>query len=270
MMSLRHLSGYLAKIKLNTPINLPKFYRLVDKLILSTEYSSRHITGRKYCGDLYVDVVVPTPLLNELTALAAVGLRDTRIEAAHQNRSHSIKVAGSIINIRQGEGFPFVVMVDSQGIYSSPTYHSKVALLIENHQNFIDIDNTLRFLTTKTSFEYCPSMDIILSDGNKIANSLHKNFLSQYSHLYFYFDMDLGGLCTADNLSKLLPESTYTFLIPNDIQSRLEKVVEHQNAKYIHSVIKIGVKNKNLAPIAKLIKDNRKVIEQESYLYEYE
>lgn len=265
-MSLRHLSGYLAKIQANAPINLPKFNLLVDKLRLSSGYSSKDITARKCSGDLYADIFIPPSLLAELTLLAA-GLRNTRIEAARQNRSHSAKVDGSFIIMRKGKEIPSIVMIDDQGAYYSPD-QSQDALLIENRQNFIDIANTLRFLANKTSFEYYPSMDIILCDGNQITNSLHKKFLSQYNNLYLFLDLDLGGLCIADSLSKLLPEIPYKFLIPDDIQSRLNSIVELQSPQYIHNIIKIGVRNNNLAPIAKLIRNNRKIIEQEGYLYE--
>lgn len=266
-MSLRRLAGYLAKIQINDPISLPKFSSVVDKLLLSSGYSSKDISARKYEGDLYVDVNIPGALLEELTLLAA-GIGGTRIEAARQNRSHSVKVNGSILIVRKGEGFPFIVMINDHGVCTSPSSQSQAALLIENRQNFIDITNTLRFLTKKTSFEYVPSMDIILCDGNQITNSLHKRFLSRYSYLYLFLDFDLGGLCIADGLSKLLPGIQYKYLVPDDIEIRLKNVVELQSRQYIDDVIRIGVTNSDLAPLAKLIRDNGKIIEQEGYLYE--
>lgn len=266
-MSLHRLSGYLTKIQRNDPINLPKFSSVIDKLVLSSGYSSKDISARKHGGDLYIDVRIPSALLEELTLLAT-GLGGTRIEAARQNRSHSVKVNGSIIIMRKGEELPFVVMIDNHGMAISPSSQSQIALLIENRQNFINITTTLRFLIQKTSFEHFPSMDIILCDGNQITNSLHKTFLSHYSYLYLFLDFDLGGLCIADGISKLLPEIEYKYLVPDDIQTRLNNVVELQSHQYIDDVIQLGVMNNDLAPYAKLMRDNRKVIEQEGYLYE--
>lgn len=80
-------------------------------------------------------------------------------------------------------------------------------------------------------------------------------------------DFDLGGLVIADNLMSLLPDSHIVFLVPDDIRSRLEKIVERTSSRDIGAIIKLGVKNPNLLPYAKIMKETQKVLEQEGYLH---
>jgi hypothetical protein len=108
---------------------------------------------------------------------------------------------------------------------------------------------------------------VIFADGNQITNNIHKQYLSQFEKLYLCMDFDLGGLRIADSLMKLLKDTNITFLVPYDIGLRLDSIIETKSANYIDDVIKIGISNQVLMPYAKLIKDKRKVLEQESYLH---
>jgi len=158
-------------------------------------------------------------------------------------------------------------MIDADGEYRSPITLSNDALVIENRQNFIDVEQTVQFLEKHTGFKLKPGMNIIFAEGNVISNALHKKFLSQYQHIHLCMDVDLGGLTIAKNLMSLLPKTAFSFMVPRDIEQRLARVVLRKEKHYIDAVIQLGVSTPALAPYASLIKNTQKTLEQESYLY---
>ena len=264
---MKHLSNYIKNIDSEKSINLNAFYKLVDKLKLTHRREAQDVDATKYKGQLYIVTRINDELMSELRALIAEN-GNSRAAAAIQNRSHSVNVNGSFLLIREQLSKPVVVMMDADGQYHCPTPQSKQALVIENRQNFIDVDLMVNFLEEHTTFRLTPKMNIIFSEGNEISNALHKKFLSHYERLHLCMDVDLGGLTIARNLMSLLPGTQFNFLMPDDIAERLDKVVEREQADYINKVLTIGLSIPALAPVAKLIKDKQKTLEQESYLHE--
>lgn len=265
-MNYKRLSQYIEKICSNEPVDLSKFYNLLDSLKLTHERKESDIKGFKQKGSNYIVNYIAPDLLKEIKALC-LSDEKSRVAASRQNRSHSANVNGSFIIVRKGINNPFIVMVDQDGNSCSENKQSQTALLIENRQNFIEIDKTISFLERTTCCIFEQGIDVIFTVGNEISNSLHKKYLSHYKHLYCCFDLDLGGLTIANNLATLLPGIESDFLVPDDIKQRLGNIVELRDEKYIESVIKLGVSNPKLAPYAKLIRDSLKTLEQESYLY---
>jgi len=261
------LSNYIKNIDSNTPINLSSFFKCVGKLRLSQRCDSQNIKTTKIKGSLYTVDWISAELMDELRTLA-VGNGNSRALAATQNRSHSVKVSGSFLLIRDKSTIPVVVMIDGAGEYQSPISQSKQALVIENRQNFIDVEIMISFLEKYTAFKYEEGMNIIFSEGNEISNTLHKKFLSNYDCMHLCMDVDLGGLTISKNLMSLLANTKFNFLVPDDIETRLDRVVERESPEYIEGVIKMGLSTPALAPYAKLIKDKQKTLEQESYLHE--
>lgn len=144
---------------------------------------------------------------------------------------------------------------------------SKEALLLENRQLFLNSGKTVAFLQRHSPFS-SENFDIIFSAGNEISNSLHQGFLSQYQRLYCCFDFDLGGLMTASNLMRLLPDTPCELLIPDDLDARLANVVERVSTQYVHEVRCLASAEPLLAPLANLISKHHKVLEQESLLHD--
>lgn len=141
------------------------------------------------------------------------------------------------------------------------------ALLLENRQLFLDSAKTLAFLQHHSPFA-SDNFDIIFSAGNEISNTLHRAFLAQYQRLYCCFDFDLGGVSTASNLMRLLPDTPCELLIPDDLDARLANVVERVSTQYVHEVRCLASAEPRLAPIATLISKHHKVLEQESLLHD--
>ena len=144
---------------------------------------------------------------------------------------------------------------------------AKEALLLENRQLFLNSAKTVAFLQRHSPF-ISENFDIIFSAGNEISNSLHRGFLSHYQRLYCCFDFDLGGLMTAINLMRLLPDTPCDLLIPDDLDARLANVVERVSTQYVHEVRCLASAEPRLAPLANLISKHHKVLEQESLLHD--
>lgn len=260
------LSAYIKNIDSKRPINLPEFFKLVDSRQLTRRRVSGDVTATKIQGQLYIITNINDDLMKELRCLIVEKSHD-RAAAATQNKSHSVNVNGSYLLVRCELNDPLVVMIDQHGDHRSNLIQSAEALVIENRQNFIDIDLMVNFLEKRTAFKLSPGMNVIFSDGNQISNILHKNFLSKYTCLHLCMDVDLGGLRITKNLMALLPNTTINFLVPDDISKRLDKVVERADDHTIDEVINIGLSTTLLEPYAALIKDKQKTLEQESYLH---
>lgn len=260
------LAKYLRSIRDERPIKLIGFYNYIDSLDLTRPRQTDDIEARLVRGADYLIVSINPELLNQLEDLASTGDK-SRIGLSLQNNSHATRVNGSFLLVRKGIGKPHVVMIDNDGSYDSPCEFYEDVLIIENRQNFLEVARTISFLELHSDFLLRQDTHVIYGEGNVIANSLHKKYLSQYQTIYLCLDFDLGGLTIADNLMHLMPDQDFVFLVPNDILSRLEKIVRRAPVSDIDAIIKLGAKNSKLLPYAKIMKETQKVLEQESYLH---
>jgi len=263
---MKHLASYIKNIDSGLPVKLNEFYKLLDSLALTHQREPQDVETVKHTKSLYIVTLINAELMSELRLLAT-DYGTSRTSAAMHNRSHAVNVNGSFILMRSQLNNPLVVMIDDVGEYCSPINLSNEALVIENRQNFIDVEQTVKFLEARTVFKLQPGMNIIFADGNVISNALHKKFLSQYKYIHLCMDVDLGGLMIAKNLMSLLPNTSFSFLVPDDIEQRLARVVLREEKHYIDKVIRLGFSVPLLAPYANLIKNTQKTLEQESYIY---
>ncbi|MDP3269801.1 MAG: hypothetical protein Q8M40_12265 [Legionella sp.] len=264
-MSIKRISKFILDINQGKAINLRRFIALIKNLNLERGIQNTDIEARKLKGEFYVVAYINNDLMCSLTTLINTGV--SRVEAARQNRSHSAKINGSFVLVREARSDPLLVIVDEHGNYRSTLNYSSKVLIVENRQNFIEIEKMVQFLIAHTSFKYEDGINVIYSEGNEITNSLHQQFLSRYEQIFLCLDFDLGGLRIANNLMNLLPNTTFDFLVPNDIESRLDQIQECVNKEYLDQVINLGIVNAKLAPYAQIIKNKKKVLEQEGYLY---
>jgi len=263
------IENYLKKIDADQPIDLPNFWALVDSLKLSFEPRRCDVKARKVKGIFYKVTFIAPQLKDELQTFINEKPYD-RITAARQNSSHAFGVNGSMLIIRERSTHPQVVLFDQDGKATHPKLkeYSK-ALLIENRQNFISIEHTLRFLESHCGMSAADISDslIVFAEGNAIANVLHKAFLAQFKILYMFLDVDAGGLQIANNLIELLPATEHVFLVPSDIEQRLRSVRSPCSPESIERALRLGRRHQQLTSIAKLIYETRRELEQESYLH---
>lgn len=163
-MNILNIKSYLEKIDNNNPINLQKFNELVGELSLSHPFKPSDISARKVKGQQYQVIKINECLDKELRALAN-DIGSDRISSSRQNRSHNRKVDGSILLVRKYNSHPKVALFDKHGNYQGINQHSDRALLIENRQNFIDIDKTLSFLRRHACLCFEHPIDIIFGSS---------------------------------------------------------------------------------------------------------
>jgi hypothetical protein len=264
-MSLKQIKRYLDNIENNKPINLSKFFKVVDVLSLETSRASDDIKAYKHSGDLYIVTEIEAKLKQELYLLTSSNDWN-RESLAKQNRSHGANVDGSFIIIRSSNNLPTLITIGGNGEVVSGFEQKQQALLIENRQNFLKINETMKFIKEYANSDLPPDLDIIFTEGNAITNALHKPFLSEYEHLSLLLDFDLGGLTIAKNLTELLPNTSMKLILPLDIEERLSKVVEVKPPDYLEKVFDLGSNYPILTVAASIIHKHKKILEQESYL----
>lgn len=143
----------------------------------------------------------------------------------------------------------------------------KDAVIIENRQLFLNWTQTKAFLETQCQFS-SSNYDVIFGSGNDISNSLHREFLSSYRKLYVCSDIDLGGVTITSNLIKLLPDVLIEFVMPDDIEDRLNQVAGFIKPKTVSDIRHICAHHAELDAVCKIITKTHKTLEQESYLYD--
>lgn len=188
------------------------------------------------------------------------------INQATQNNSHSQNVDGSLLLVRNGSNHPQVALINGNGIATYPAQQNKQALIIENRELFLKIEQTQTFLQRYCDMPNLAHFDVIFSIGNEISNQLHQGFLSHYERMYLFFDMDLGGLTIAKNLANALPTKKMLYVYPHDIHERLSNVVQLELNTTISTIMTIAKDYPQYADVAHILMKHRKKLEQESYL----
>lgn len=267
-MQIRNLKRLLNKVHQKQEVNLIQLRKIIEKIELRNHrYNDSDIKAiRNHQSGLYQITHFDPTLLQELQFLIE-NLNEDRNSAAHQNMSHSYRVDGSFMLIRQGGEHPNVVTMGLEGRYSCSVQRASRAIVVENRQIFLHIERFLEFLKINTEIPLAQPMDILFGAGNELPNLLHKEFLDSYNELYLCLDLDLGGLQTANSLMNLLPEKKIFFIQPRDIKTRLKRVRCAEKLSYLNKISKLGeTANPLLKPYIQLIRDMGRTLEQESFL----
>lgn len=261
----RSLQKFMKDIKNGVPIDLTKFKAELNRPKNRIQFEDDEINCYKPVHDVNKYVVTLSDRLTVLIErLLSVSGTD-RCSAAHQNRSHNHKVAGSYLLLRRLSQHPSIVLFDCSGA-NTEYCQSETAIIVENRQLFIHADKTFKIAKTALSIPTYPEMDMVFGAGNEICNSLHKGFLSKYKKLYLCFDCDLGGMTTANNVRNLLPDTEMSIRFPSDLEKRLENVVVPASTETLNKIAQLGVASRFVRPFTTLIFQTRKTIEQESFI----
>jgi hypothetical protein len=274
---MKQLQSFLRKIDAGQPIDLSNFFKVVDQLGLEPKRKPEDVEAAKISGSyLYRVQSISEELRQRLDTLVSdiagnanaheIRSMPSRKAAARQNRSHDAKVDGSLMILRKLDDSPAVLTFKADGTFVPNWMQAKGALLIENRQNFIDATIGVELIRKSAAVKLPIELDIILADGNQVSNSNHAAFLAGYKHLYGFFDLDVGGLMIAKNIIELVPESSFTFIVPVDSDFRLSNVVVPASSDSLEKVAALGQRYAELAEPASLILKHRKTLEQEAYL----
>lgn len=203
-----------------------------------------------------------------LGSIVRITSSDSRVEATKKGDSHRAKTSSGIVNIYPaGESFPRVVICSGDD-YQSEFNLAKEALIIENIELFLRLNETLSFISDLCSADLpVDDMDVVFGAGNAISSAHNRTFLGSYQRLFCLFDIDQGGLEAHKNLSGLVGREDVAFLYPVDIDQRLDGSIrsltpqqEEELSKFKSS---LPIHNKIKAMILK----SYKTLEQEDYLH---
>lgn len=246
-------------------LNLKSLLAELAKLGIERHQALSQMRSQKE-GRLHHIVSIEPTLLSLLTKHATTPDSD-RCSAALQNNSHQHRVNGSYLLLKHWGEHPKTVIFNGQGQASSPFLpRSSHAIIIENLQNFLQIEQGETLLREQCNTPFNAHTVFIFGAGNQIANQLHREYLSQFSQTDLLLDFDLGGLITAHTLITHLHSSTIRFLFPNTIETLLEHVTCPLDTPTLEAIYALGEKSDILKPAAQLILKHQKSLEQESYL----
>lgn len=261
------INTYLQKIESGKPINFEAFERELERhgyglISLRSTFVADLIEKRKYQVR-----VIDTERFELLKREFAISGRDDRVGAALDGNSHKTKVSGSILAIRSlAAPHPQMVMFTAGDWYYPAPLQAK-ALLVENLENFLDIESTLALLPKCGVNDPFEQFDVVFASGNQINNRLHAGFLGRYEAVHCLFDADAGGLTMFRSLRKMLAGSApVSFLYPNDIAERIEasryRLTEEERTDLLRHIGESAATDQLIGHMHK----HGRALEQETYL----
>lgn len=191
---------------------------------------------------------------------------DSRVSAALNGDSHRTKVSGSYLLLRNKKHPHPVVVWFEGGKFVCPIPQSRTAILIENLENYIVLDQLLVFLNRCGVSVDITNVDVIYASGNQVTNTLHQPFLKEYEQLLCMFDIDLGALKMYHSLCQLLPGADLSFVYPTDIEKLLRASDRRMDASERADLLNYRDITPELDLLIQLMRDNGTKLEQETYL----
>ncbi|WP_324730647.1 hypothetical protein [Pseudomonas paeninsulae] len=259
--------SYLSSIRVGHPINFQAFAKEMFGQGKSMVYLLDTFSVSKVGRNSHQVTVLREDRFAELIREYEPSAITGRIGAAFDGDSHREAVSGSLLITRSvSQPHPSVVLLGEHA-WVSPHAPRLAALLVENLENFLALEQTLAFLAGCGVVERSDDLDIIFSAGNQITNRLNVPFLSQYQSLYCLFDADLGGLKMYRTLLHSLPDKTeVVFVYPGDIARRLGASRYLLSRQARQDLLEFVGLSKETNELIGLMRDSQKALEQETYL----
>lgn len=261
------IHNYLSSITAGHPINFEAFAKELSKHGKGAGYLFDTFSTSKLGKCSYQVAVLREDRFAELIREHAPSEITGRIGAAFDGNSHTAAVSGSLLITRSlAHPHPCVVLLSKHG-WDAPNTLRPAALLVENLENFLALEQTIDILADCGVAEQSKDIDVIFSAGNQITNRLNAPFLSQYQRLYCLFDVDLGGLTMYRTLLKGLPEGHgVVFVFPADIAHRLCASKYSLNQQARQDLLEFVGLSKETNEMIGLMRDSHRALEQETYL----
>jgi hypothetical protein len=261
------IHNYLSSITAGHPINFEAFAKELSKHGKGAGYLFDTFSTSKLGKCSYKVAVLREDRFAELIREHAPSEITGRIGAAFDGNSHTAAVSGSLLITRSlAHPHPCVVLLSKHG-WDAPNTLRPAALLVENLENFLALEQTIDILADCGVAEQSEDLDVIFGAGNQITNRLNIPFLSQYQRLYCLFDADLGGLTMYRTLLKGLPEECrIMFVYPNDIALRLDGSRYQLDQQGRQDLLKFVGLSDGTDELIRLMLDSHRALEQETYL----
>lgn len=260
------LAGYLSDIQSGKLINFPVFCKELTKKQIS-ELTIREIFAAELVKPKrYRITVLDQKVFEEMCQRFQMSASDNRVSAALSGNSHRASVSGSYLLLRRlSETHPVVVWFEA-GEVVCPVQTADTLLLVENLENFIALQATLDLLVSWGVDIQCDQLDVVFGSGNQVTNQLHMPFLRRYRRVYCLFDLDLGGIRMFCSLLNQLAQDALYFILPVDLESRLQKSEWHLSAEERTELMRYTGQAPEIDILINQLRDSQRKLEQETYL----
>jgi hypothetical protein len=260
------IHGYLTKIEAGQPINLQV---LLEQLVAAGY--QRHELLRLFTstplgkGRYQIRITDPTAFSALLERFKPSGLIG-RIGAAADGDSHRAGVSGSCLLIRSEPHPHPVVALYEVNHWHVPRPTGAVGVIVENLENFLELQRTLSLVSGLLQRKPA-QIELIYGSGNQVTNRLNSAFLGSFSELHCLFDADPGGLRMYATLRKQLPALRIQFLVPTDVEQRLERSRYSLGAPGRQDILQYVGLSPETDQLIYCMRQQDAILEQETYLF---
>lgn len=263
----RSLVKTLEFVRLGRPVDWPKSVTQFIKLGIDRSVLDKAVNVAPYGNHEYRVTIANETLFKRLEELVTPIDKSSRSSASLMGNSHDVSVSGAMLAIWFAGELECVNRIFKQGIpLVQPA--RRHALIIENEECFLHKEDTYKFLEQRCGVTWSiDDVEFIYGSGNSISNRLIVPYLKSFEgEVMCLLDVDFGGLRIFSNLlsAGLAPEKT-RFLIPEDLQERLERSKRKASQSEMDSFSVLYGKNKIVDDIIKAIRHFGTTVEQESY-----
>lgn len=261
---MKPLGWYLAKIAEQKAISKQAFLRQWKQAGESINFAQAVFTfGKQDCAVVTVKQMESFAQLRSRYSFS--GDRTSRISAAIGGNSHSVSVDGSVVLTRNlAQPHPVVVVI-SHDSFIAPRELKPTALIIENLQNFLLLEETIAFAQLHTHIDD-DQLEVIFGDGHAINNALHHDLLNEFDKTWWLMDADPGGFKIISNALSYLAPQKMEVLIPSDIRKRLRHHGKPLSSKGRDEIMALASRHSILQNMAEPVIELHRQLEQETYL----
>lgn len=259
------LSEYLEKVAAGKPVNYSAFEKQLELAGIS-DRQRRSLFHVELIGrNRYQVQILNRQAFAELQSRFGQQCLADRISAAATGNSHRVSVNGACLLLRR-EGVPHPQVVLFQGQqWRCPVAPSERALLVENLENFLALEQTLAVLPD-CGWEISEPVDLLYAAGNQITHSILQPFLTRYRELNCLFDPDPGGIRMFRTLRRNMTQLPMRFLYPHDIEERLAASNRLLDEKARADLGRYVGLSPEVDRLIALMRQTNRTLEQETYL----
>lgn len=259
------LSDYLEKVAAGKAVNYSAFARQLERAGISERQRRALFRVELIAPDRYRVEILDRSAFSELQDRFGAHRLADRISAAAAGNSHRVSVSGACLLLRrQAVPHPQVVLF-SEGRWSCPVEPAMRALLVENLENFLALEQTLALLPA-CGWEVSEPVDLLYAAGNQITQTLLQPFLARYQELHCLFDPDPGGIRMFRTLHQHLPQRSMRFLYPRDIAARLAASNRLLDPQARSELLRYRELSPEVDRLIDLMRQTNRTLEQETYL----
>lgn len=259
------IHSYLVKIEAGDTLN---FEALLNRLVdagyqrpeLARIFNSIKLGKSRYQVSI-TDPAAFTVLIERFRPSGHPG----RIGAALDGDSHRASVSGAYLLMRSlMDPHPVVALYEGDH-WRTPRVVAPVGVIVENLENFLELERTL-ILVSGLLYREPGDIELIYGAGNQVTNCLNTVFLSTFTELHCLFDVDPGGLRMYATLRRQLPNVYLRFLVPADIEKRLELSRYSLSEQGGQDVLQYVGVSPETDQLIRYMRQKNTVLEQETYL----